>query len=110
MFEKVGVPILGVIENMSLHICSQCGHAEHIFGEGGGERMGKEYGVEFLGALPLTLSIREQTDAGTPPVVADPEGAIAQLYKEIARKLAVSVAKKAKDMSGKFPTITVQNT
>jgi len=110
MFEKVGVPILGVIENMSLHICSQCGHAEHIFGEGGGERMGKEYGVEFLGALPLTLSIREQTDAGTPPVMADPDGAIAQLYKEIARKLAVRVAQTAKDMSGKFPTITVQNT
>ena len=110
MFQKVGIPILGVIENMSLHICSQCGHAEPIFGEGGGERMGREYGVDFLGALPLQLSIREQTDAGTPPVVAEPEGAVAQLYREIARKLALKVAQKAKDMSGKFPTITVQNT
>jgi len=110
MFEKVGIPILGIVENMGLHICSQCGHAEHIFGEGGGQRMGKEYGVELLGALPLALSIREQTDAGRPPVVAEPDSLVASVYKEIARKVAVRVAQKAKDLSGKFPTITVQNT
>ncbi|MFZ6647487.1 iron-sulfur cluster carrier protein ApbC [Undibacterium sp. TJN25] len=110
MFEKVGIPILGIVENMSIHVCSNCGHAEHIFGEGGGQKMCAEYGVDFLGGLPLTMSIREQADSGTPTVVADPEGKIAQIYKEIARKLAIKVAEKAKDMSSKFPTITVQNT
>jgi ATP-binding protein involved in chromosome partitioning len=109
MFEKVSIPILGVIENMSTHICSNCGHAEHIFGAGGGEKMCAEYGVDFLGALPLTVAIREQTDSGTPTVVADPDGAAAHIYKEIARKVAVKVAEKAKDMSSRFPTITVQN-
>ncbi|WP_394780403.1 iron-sulfur cluster carrier protein ApbC [Undibacterium sp.] len=110
MFEKVGIPILGIVENMSIHVCSNCGHAEHIFGEGGGQKMCAEYGVDFLGGLPLTMSIREQADSGTPTVVADPDGKIALMYKEIARKLAIKVAEKAKDMSSKFPTITVQNT
>ncbi len=110
MFEKVGIPILGIVENMSTHICSHCGHQEAIFGVGGGEKMCAEYGVELLGALPLTMSIREQTDSGKPTVVAEPAGQVAAIYKEIARKVAVNVAKKAKDMSGKFPTITVQNT
>jgi len=109
MFEKVGIPILGIIENMSVHICSQCGHAESIFGEGGGAKMCADFGVPFLGALPLTMSIREQADSGRPTVVADPEGPVAQIYQQIARKLAVAVADKAKDLSGKFPTIVVKN-
>ncbi len=109
MFEKVGIPILGIIENMSTHICSNCGHAEPVFGEGGGTKMCQEYGVEFLGALPLTMSIRQQADSGKPTVVADPDGQIADIYKQIARKLAVSVAEKAKDMSSKFPSIVIKN-
>ena len=109
MFEKVGIPILGVVENMSTHICSNCGHHEAIFGEGGGEKMCADFGVDFLGRLPLQLSIREQADSGTPTVVADPDGAVANIYKEIARKVAVKVADKAKDMSAKFPTIVVKN-
>ena len=109
MFEKVGIPILGVVENMSTHICSNCGHTEAIFGEGGGEKMCKDFGVDFLGKLPLTMAIREQTDSGKPTVVADPDGAVAQVYKEIARKVAVKIAEKAKDMSSKFPNIVVKN-
>ncbi|RXZ33350.1 iron-sulfur cluster carrier protein ApbC [Oxalobacteraceae bacterium CAVE-383] len=109
MFEKVGIPILGIVENMSTHICSNCGHAESIFGSGGGERMCADYGVDFLGALPLTMSIRQQTDTGKPTVVADPYGQIAGIYKTIARRIAVKVAEKARDMSSKFPTIVIQN-
>ena len=109
MFEKVGIPILGIVENMSVHVCSQCGHAEAIFGEGGGAKMCSDFGVEFLGALPLTMSIREQADSGRPTVVAEPEGHVAQIYQQIARKLAVAVADKAKDLSGKFPSIVVTN-
>lgn len=110
MFEKVGVPIVGVVENMSIHVCSNCGHAEHIFGEGGAERMCRDYNVPFLGALPLDIRIREQADSGRPTVVADPDSKTAQIYKEIARKIAVSVAQKAADFSAKFPSIVVQNT
>jgi len=110
MFEKVGIPILGIVENMSTHVCSNCGHAEAIFGAGGGEKMCAEYGVDFLGGLPLTMAIREQADSGKPTVVADPDGHIARIYKQIARRVAIKVADKAKDMSSKFPTITVQNT
>jgi ATP-binding protein involved in chromosome partitioning len=110
MFEKVGVPIVGIVENMSIHICSKCGHAEHIFGEGGAERMCRDYNVPFLGALPLDIRIREQADSGRPTVVADPDGPTAQIYKEIARKVAVSVAQKAADFSAKFPSIVIQNT
>lgn len=109
MFEKVGIPILGIVENMSTHICSNCGHAEAIFGVGGGEKMCAEYGVDFLGALPLTMSIREQTDSGMPTVVADPDGKVAAIYRDIARKVAVKVAEKARDMSGKFPNIVIRN-
>lgn len=109
MFEKVGIPILGVVENMSMHICSNCGHAEAIFGEGGGAKMCADFGVDFLGSLPLAMAIRKQTDSGTPTVVADPDGAEAQIYKQIARKVAVKVAEKAKDMSIKFPTIVIKN-
>ena len=110
MFEKVGVPIVGIIENMSTYVCTQCGHEEHIFGSGGGEKMCKEYGVDFLGALPLNLSIREQADAGRPTVVADPDSAISAIYKNIARQVAIRVATLSKDMSSKFPSIVVQNT
>lgn len=109
MFEKVGIPILGIVENMSMHICSNCGHAEPIFGQGGGEKMCADFGVDFLGALPLTMSIREQADSGRPTVVADPDGQVAQLYKGIARKVAVKVAEKAKDMTSKFPSIVIKN-
>ena len=109
MFEKVGIPILGVVENMSTHICSNCGHTEAIFGHGGGEKMCRDFGVEFLGALPLTMAIREQTDSGTPTVVAEPDGPIAQIYKDIARKVAVKIAEKAKDMTSKFPSIVIKN-
>jgi ATP-binding protein involved in chromosome partitioning len=109
MFEKVGIPILGIVENMSTHICSNCGHAESIFGEGGGQKMCAEYGVDFLGALPLTMAIREQTDSGMPTVVADPDGKVAAIYRDIARKVAVKVAEKARDMSGKFPNIVIRN-
>ncbi len=109
MFEKVGIPILGIVENMSTHICSNCGHSEAIFGAGGGEKMCSEYGVAFLGGLPLTMSIREQTDSGKPTVVADPDGPVAVIYKEIARKIAVGVAERARDMSSKFPNIVIKN-
>ncbi len=110
MFEKVGVPIVGIIENMSIHVCSNCGHAEHIFGEGGAARMCQDYNVPFLGSLPLDIRIREQADSGRPTVVADPEGKVAQIYRDIARKVAISVADKAADFSAKFPSIKIQNT
>ena len=110
MFEKVGVPIVGIVENMSIHICSNCGHAEHIFGSGGAERMCRDYDVPFLGSLPLDIRIREQADSGRPTVVADPDGKVAQIYREIARKTAVAVGQKAEDFSSKFPSIVVQNT
>ena len=110
MFEKVGIPILGVVENMSLHICSACGHEERIFGEGGGERMCKDYSVEFLGALPLDGAIRIDTDAGRPTVVADPDGRVSELYKMIARRVAVKIGETAEDHSNKFPNIVISNT
>jgi ATP-binding protein involved in chromosome partitioning len=107
MFEKVGVPILGIVENMAVHVCSQCGHAEHIFGEGGGKRMAAEYGMDYLGALPLAIKIREQADGGKPTVVADPDGELAGIYKAVARQVAIKVAGKAKDFSSKFPSIKI---
>ena len=110
MFEKVGVPIVGIIENMSTYVCPSCGHEEHVFGTGGGQKMCKEYGVDFLGDLPLNLSIREHADAGRPTVVADPDGAISTIYKTIARRVAIKVASLSKDMSSKFPNIVIQNT
>ena len=110
MFEKVGVPIVGIVENMSIHVCSNCGHAEHIFGEGGAQKMCDDYHVPFLGSLPLDIRIREQADSGRPTVVADPQSKVAEMYREIARKVAISVAQKAADFSAKFPSIVVQNT
>lgn len=110
MFDKVGIPILGLVENMSIHICSQCGHEEHIFGHGGAQRMAQDYGAELLGALPLELAIREMTDAGKPTVVGAPDSRAAEIYRAIARRVAVKVAERAKDMTSKFPNIVVQNT
>jgi ATP-binding protein involved in chromosome partitioning len=107
MFEKVGVPILGIVENMAVHVCSHCGHIEHIFGEDGGKKMAAEFQMEYLGALPLALHIREQADSGRPTVVADPEGEVAGMYKAIARQVAVKIAAQAKDFSSKFPTIAI---
>src|SRR5437762_10120029 len=109
MFEKVGVPILGIVENMSMHICSNCGHEEHVFGEGGGARMSKDYGIDLLGSLPLDISIREQADSGKPTVVADPDGRVAEIYRQIARRVAVKIAEKQQDHSAAFPKIVVQN-
>ena len=107
MFEKVGVPILGIVENMAVHICSQCGHTEHIFGQDGGKKMAADYNMDYLGALPLDMQIRLQADNGRPTVVADPDGEVAAIYKAVARKMAITVAAKAKDFSSKFPTITI---
>jgi len=107
MFEKVGVPILGIVENMAVHVCSNCGHAEHIFGADGGKKMAAEYQMEYLGALPLDIKIRLQADSGAPTVVSDPDGEVAALYKDVARRVAVGIAEKAKDFSSKFPTISI---
>src|SRR5450830_203957 len=110
MFEKVGIKIVGIVENMSTHICSNCGHEEHIFGAGGAEKMCRDYNTEFLGALPLDIRIREQTDSGKPTVVADPDGRSAEIYRRIARRVAVKISEQAKDMTSKFPNIVIQNT
>ena len=110
MFEKVGIPILGVVENMSFHVCSQCGHESHIFGSGGAEKMCKDYGTELLGQLPLDESIRSQADSGKPTVVSDPDGKISEIYRRIARRCAVKIADSQRDMTAKLPNIVVQNT
>jgi len=110
MFEKVNVPVLGVIENMAIHVCSQCGHAEHIFGEGGGQRMAEQYKVAWLGALPLAMAIRVDADAGRPTVLSAPTSEAAKLYGEIAARMAAKVAALPKDLSDKFGVISVQRT
>ncbi|MDH4190376.1 MAG: iron-sulfur cluster carrier protein ApbC [Betaproteobacteria bacterium] len=110
MFEKVGIPILGIVENMSVHFCPNCGHESHIFGAGGAEKMCQDYKTELLGELPLDAGIREQADSGRPTVVADPDGKVAEIYRRIARRCAVKVAESQKDMTSKFPSIVVQNT
>jgi ATP-binding protein involved in chromosome partitioning len=107
MFEKVGVPILGLVENMAVHVCTNCGHVEHVFGADGGKKMAADYGMYYLGALPLDMQIRMQADQGRPTVVADPDGEVAQIYKGIARQVAVKIAAKAKDFSSKFPSIKI---
>jgi len=109
MFEKVEVPVLGVVENMSIHICSQCGHSEHIFGDGGGVRMAEQQKVDFLGALPLDIRIREQADSGNPTVAAMEDSQISAIYREIARKTAAKLATMAKDHSAAFPSIVIEN-
>lgn len=108
MFQKVDVPVLGVVENMSVHICSQCGHAEPIFGEHGGRDMAAAYEVPWLGALPLAMSIREQTDSGQPTVVAEPDGAHAALYLEIAHKVAMGVAGLPRDFAARMPPVVAR--
>jgi ATP-binding protein involved in chromosome partitioning len=110
MFEKVEVPVLGIIENMAMHCCSKCGHVEHIFGEGGGQAMADRYGVPLLGSLPLDIRIREQADGGAPTVVAEPGGAIAQAYRLIARKTAARLSMQAKNKQIAFPSIVIQDT
>jgi ATP-binding protein involved in chromosome partitioning len=110
MFEKVGIPILGVVENMSFHVCPKCGHESHIFGSGGAQRMSKDYSTELLGQLPLDESIRSRADSGKPTVVSDPDGNIAEIYRRIARRCAVKIAELQRDMTSKFPNIVVQNT
>jgi len=110
MFEKVGIPILGIVENMAVHVCPNCGHESHIFGEGGAARMSRDYGTELLGQLPLDAEIRAQTDSGKPTVVADPDGKVSAIYKAIARRCAIKIADSQKDMTSKFPSIVVQNT
>ncbi len=107
MFEKVGVPILGIVENMAVHVCTNCGHVEHIFGSEGGKKMAAEYSMDYLGALPLNMQIRLQADSGKPTVVSDPDGEVAGIYKAVARQVAVSIAARNKDFSSKFPTITI---
>lgn len=110
MFEKVGIPILGIVENMSTHICSKCGHEEHIFGAGGGAAMCKDYNVDLLGSLPLDIKIREQADGGAPTVVTEPDSPITAIYKQIARTAAIKLSQLALDHSSKFPNIVIQNT
>jgi len=110
MFDKVDIPIIGVIENMSMHICSNCGHSEHIFGEGGGQRLAEQYDVDHLGDVPLERRIRENADGGHPTVVAEPDSPITDIYKQIGRRVAARIARRKKDFSAAFPSITIQNT
>jgi ATP-binding protein involved in chromosome partitioning len=109
MFRKVNVPVLGVIENMSTHICSQCGHQEAIFGKGGGKKLAEQYGLDFLGTLPLDIHIREQTDSGKPTVIADPESPNALCYRSIARNIAATFSVKTDEQAALFPTIEIRN-
>ena len=109
MFEKVRVPVLGIVENMSTHICSQCGNEEHIFGKGGGESMAEQYGIELLGSLPLDIQIREGVDNGKPTVALDPESVISENYRDIARNAAAKISLQAKDYTNKFPKIVIEN-
>lgn len=108
MFEKVSVPVLGIVENMSLYVCPECGHSANLFGSGGGEMMAQNYGVPLVGCLPLNISIREDGDSGCPTMIANPDGEIAQIYMKVARKVALQIAGMAKDMTNKFPTIVVE--
>jgi ATP-binding protein involved in chromosome partitioning len=108
MFRKVEVPVLGIVENMSMHICSNCGHAEPVFGVHGGRDMAAEFDLPWLGTLPLAMAIREQTDSGRPTVVADPEGEVAAMYQTIANGVAIQVAKLPRDMAGKMPPVVVK--
>ena len=110
MFEKVNIPILGIVENMSTHVCPNCGHESHIFGEGGANRMASDYKVDLLGQIPLDIDIRRQADSGSPTVVAAPNSKVAEIYRQIARRVAVKLADKQQDHSAAFPKIVVQNT
>ena len=109
MFRKVSISVLGVIENMSTHICSNCGHEEAVFGEGGADSMVKDYGIELIGRLPLDARIREQTDSGNPTVHAEPDSSIADAYRQAARRMSARLATQDKDYSSKFPKIVVED-
>ncbi len=109
MFNKVNVPVLGIVENMSMHVCSNCGHEEAIFGAGGGEAMAEKNNIDLLGSLPLDINIRKFADTGKPTVIAEPESRVTEIYKSIARKMAAKLALKGKDYSSKFPNIVIQN-
>jgi ATP-binding protein involved in chromosome partitioning len=108
MFEKVQVPVLGVVENMAVHVCSSCGHREHVFGSGGGERMAAQYEVPFLGSLPLDIRVREDADGGQPTVVKDPDGDVARAFRDIACTVAARLSLQARDYSQAFPSIVIQ--
>ena len=110
MFEKVAVPILGIVENMGAYQCPRCGHQEHVFGEGGGEAMARDYGVPLLGTLPLDLKIRLQADSGKPTVAAEPDSPVARIYRDIARRAAARMARLAAAGAGAMPRIAIQNT
>ena len=109
MFEKVEIPVLGIVENMSTHVCTNCGHEEHIFGEGGGRRMADEYGVGHLGDIPLDVRIREDADSGRPTIISDPDGELAKGYRTIARKAGGLLSTRARSYSDVFPAIVIQN-
>ena len=107
--DAINVPVLGIVENMAMHVCSNCGHQEHIFGEQGGERMAAEYGVPLLASLPLQRSIREQTDSGQPTVASDPDSAVTAIYLQMADKVAAALARKGKDAVRQFPEIKISD-
>lgn len=107
MFRKVNIPVLGVVENMAIHICSNCGHAEHLFGEGGGEKLAAQYNVDLLASLPLSMAIRSQADAGKPTVIADPESQIAMIYQEVARTVGARIAQSGQIIAQSMPKIVV---
>jgi ATP-binding protein involved in chromosome partitioning len=109
MFQKVDVPVLGIIENMSTHVCSNCGHEEHIFGSGGGKRMAEQYGVDLLAELPLDIRIREQADGGRPTVVAEPESNLGRAYIDLSRRVAARLALSGAEATAAFPEIVVEN-
>jgi ATP-binding protein involved in chromosome partitioning len=106
MFRKVNIPVLGVVENMAVHICSNCGHAEHLFGEGGGEKLAAQFGVDLLASLPLSMAIRMQSDGGKPTTIADPESQIAMIYQEIARNVGARIAR-SEQQAQAMPSIVV---
>ena len=108
MFRKVEVPVLGIVENMAIHICSECGHKEHLFGSGGGERIANDYNVPLLGSLPLSIQIREQVDAGFPSVVAEPDSEVAAMYRSIARNMTAQLALRGKNYANVFPNIVIK--
>ena len=108
MFDKVNIPIIGIVENMATHLCSECGHEEHIFGEKGGQKMSTDYDCELLGSLPLDISIRENLDNGVPSVAKDSNSKISKTYKLIAIKAALKIAKLSEDYTNKFPNIVIQ--
>ncbi|MDX5329368.1 MAG: P-loop NTPase, partial [Marinobacter sp.] len=107
MFRKVDIPVLGVVENMSVHICSNCGHEEPLFGHGGGERIAEEYETTLLGQLPLHMTIREQTDSGAPTVAAEPDSEVARRYLDIARRVGAELSTRERNLGGTISSVSV---